>query len=97
MQCAICNDEIGLASAVYFGPEFAHNSCIIAFKHGQDDGRETEREACASICDTSASVFRRMKGNNEPVAVTTGDEECEELAYNCELNARFIRERSNVK
>ena len=56
-----------------------------------------EREECAMILDKGAAVYRAMKGNDEPVGVTTGDEECEELAYCCELNARYIRERSNVK
>jgi hypothetical protein len=56
MQCAICNEEIGKASAGYFGPEFAHNTCIVAFKQGQIDGQETEREACAKVCEEWIAV-----------------------------------------
>lgn len=51
-----------------------------------------ERERCAKECDKAARLYRIMKGSNDPVGVQTSDEECEELAYCCEINARFIRE-----
>ena len=54
-----------------------------------------EREECAKICIQGAASYRAMKGNGEPLSVTTGDEEVEELAYCCELNARFILERGD--
>jgi hypothetical protein len=61
-----------------------------------EEARLAEREECAQLCIKGAASYRAMKGREEPVGVTTGDEEAEELAYCCELNARFIRERSNV-
>ena len=51
MKCAICNEETIGRDPVKWGPEFAHSTCVIAFKHGQIDGQETEREACAKVCE----------------------------------------------
>lgn len=51
MKCAICNEETIGRDPVKWGPEFAHRTCVIAFEHGQIDGQETEREACAKRCE----------------------------------------------
>lgn len=62
MECPICNEEIGAANAGRFGPEFAHNTCIVAFKQGQIDGQETEREACAKVCESLCESAERESG-----------------------------------
>lgn len=61
----------------------------VANESGQECASE-ERENCALLCDKYASSYRAMKNNEEDITVL---KECEELAYCCELNARFIRER----
>lgn len=51
MRCEICCESIGNADRERWGPEFAHKTCVTAFKHGQVDWQETEREACATVCE----------------------------------------------
>ena len=58
---------------------------------------EAVREACAKVCDKSAASYRGMKGpytdddGNEIIVSDDEQKECEELAYCCELNAKWIR------
>lgn len=40
MRCAICGEECGSAKQELWGPEFAHSTCVIAFKQGQIDRQE---------------------------------------------------------
>lgn len=82
MRCEICGESIGNSESERFGPEFAHKTCVIAFKHGQIDGQETEREACARLCAHLYSV-----------CVPYGSEVRAADADDC---ACAIRERSNV-
>ena len=62
MRCAICAVSIGNAEQERWGPEFAHTTCVIAFKHGQIDGQETEREACAKIADAKDDMMEYGAG-----------------------------------
>ena len=85
MRCEICGESIGNSESERFGPEFAHKTCVIAFKHGQIDGKETEREACAA---TAWAIG--MDEHNKALGLPVDAREVGSLA------ARAIRERSNA-
>ena len=84
MRCEICGESIGNSESERFGPEFAHKTCVIAFKHGQIDGKETEREACAATA-WAIGMDEHYKALGLPV-------DAREVGS---LAARVIRERSN--
>lgn len=86
MKCAICNEETIGSDPVKWGPEFAHSTCVIAFKHGQIDGQETEREACAKVCEALELVFECQSA--QPGYWP------DQIAHKCAI---AIRERSNVE
>ena len=58
---------------------------------GEDEKIEFAIEACARELDSAAIKYRNMKDGGYQ------DKECEELAYCCELNAMFMRERSSAE
>lgn len=82
MKCAICDLEIKGILLEPWGMKYAHISCVIAFGHGQIDGKEVEREACAKACEVVG---------NQP---STLWEEADCWRHAAEICAHDIRERN---
>lgn len=78
MKCAICGEEGGSAKQELWGPEFAHSTCVIAFKQGQIDGQEGLEQQLSAARAEVEQAFR--EGFRSPATyndVLVNDEDAE--------------------
>lgn len=82
---------------LYYGPEamdYLHRDVLRTVMKLLDKPALTSRaavlEEAAKICEVEARAYRKMKTNSDGERTEDADE-CEELAYCCDLNAKAIR------